>query len=219
MKKTSSTKKTSPKKNTVLVNFILDKSGSMTSVRDATISGYNEYIQTLKKDKKSDYELTLTLFDTDVVTILPAPISKISNLTLDFYRPTGMTALYDAVCSTIQGVKEKKGQKVLVVIMTDGLENASQEYTEKDMKKLIKDREKKGNWTFVYLGANQDAYAVAQKYGINQANTVSFNATARGMAASMGTVANNTTFYAASAGGSSANFFSRDDQDILGKTK
>lgn len=204
-----------------IVNFILDKSGSMSSVQDSTISGFNEYIQTLQKDKKSKYEFTLTLFDT--ITSQPhiqKDIKDVPSLNKETYNPDGYTALYDAVCTTIKNTKEAKNQKVLTVIMTDGEENSSKEYTQVEMKNLIEDKEKEGNWKFVYLGANQDSYAAAQKFGINPNNTANFNATARGMNMTMSTMASNTVNFSASSGAAGQNaFFTSTDQDILGNTK
>lgn len=204
-------------KSKTIVNFILDESGSMQSVKDSTVSGFNEYIDTLKKDKKSDYEFTLTLFNT--VTRQPILKKSVKEVGKLDFSPDGMTALYDAVCTTIKGVKEKKNQKVITVIMTDGEENSSKEYSEKDMKSLIKEREKKGNWTFVYLGANQDSYKVAQKYGISTMNVSNYNATGAGVSATMRSVASNTVCYAASASSATQDFFSKEDQDLLNKTK
>ena len=202
-----------------LVNFILDKSGSMSSVREATISGFNEYVGTLKKDKKSQYEFSFTLFDTDIIASEAIPVSKVADLTPGLYNPSGNTALYDAVCSTIKDVKEKKGQKVITIIMTDGEENSSKEYTEVQMKALIDERTKKGNWTFVYLGANQDSYAKAQKYGISSMNASNFNSTSAGVGATMRSVASNTAMYAQSNLSQTADFFSKEDQDKLNNAK
>lgn len=207
-------------KNKTIVNFILDKSGSMGTVKDATISGFNEYIDTLKKDKKNRYEFTLTLFDTNVTKPVKAePIDKVPKLNKETYNPDGWTALYDAVCKTIKDVRVSKGDKAIAVIMTDGAENSSKEYTIQTMTKLIKEREKKGNWTFIYLGANQDAYAVGQNFGMAVGNITNFNATARGMGATMVTLANNTMMYAASNLSTTDSYFSKEDQDKLGKTK
>lgn len=207
------------KKTSTIVNFILDKSGSMSSVREATISGFNEYIGTLKKDAKADYEFTLTLFDTKITRpFIGENIKAVDELTATEYNPDGNTALYDAVCSTIRGVKEKKGQKVITIIMTDGQENASKEYTEKDMKALITEREAQGNWKFVYLGANQDSYAVAQKYGISHGAISNFNATKRGIGASMATMATATVNYAQVVD-NTADFLSQSQQDNLNSTK
>lgn len=203
-----------------MVNFILDKSGSMESVRDATISGFNEYLGTLRKDRKSEYEFTLTLFDTLMSSpVLSQPLDKVKDLTRETYVPNGMTALYDAVCSAIRVVVEKKDQKVVFIIMTDGEENSSKEHDRAKMKELIEERTKKGNWTFVYLGANQDSYANAQKMGIKTMNTSNFNSTPVGMAAAMRSVADNTVAYAASSGGQTNAFFSRDAQDAMEDAK
>lgn len=203
---------------TTIVNFILDKSGSMGMVREATISGFNEYIQTLKKDKKNKYKFTLTLFDTEVSTpVENTDIKDVEDLTAKTYSPDGMTALYDAVCSTINGVKAKKDQKVLTIIMTDGQENSSKEYTEKEMKKLVDEKTKDG-WKFVYLGANQDSYATAQKFGVATADIANFNATGTGVLRSMSMMATNTTAYAGSAD-NNATFFTAADQKELENTK
>lgn len=207
-------------KKKTIVNFILDKSGSMSSVQDATISGFNEYVGTLKKDAKSDYEFTLTLFDTE--TTMPyegVAISKVKDLDSKSYVPNGNTALYDAVCRTIKGVKATKGQKVLTIIMTDGEENSSQEYKDTHMKELIAEKEKEGNWTFVYLGANQDSYAKAAQYGFSAMNTSNFHATTAGTGSAMRMMAANTVSFAAQASSNTSSFLSKDDQDLLEKTK
>lgn len=178
--------KTTPKK-LVLVNFILDKSGSMSTVKSATISGFNEYIQNLRNDKKVDYKLTLTLFDTKVEKLYDAkPLKDIKNLTEDTYGPSGMTALYDAACHAIKEVKNEKNYKrVITVIMTDGEENSSVEYTEETFKKLI---DEKRDWTFAFLGANQDSYAKAQRYGIHGTQAMNFTASSIGVGNAINTL-------------------------------
>lgn len=210
------------KVNKTIVNFILDQSGSMMSVRDATISGFNEYLETLLADKKNKYEFTLTLFDTETKSVVKGALLKdVEKLTVESYKPGGMTALYDAVCKTINGVEADKGDNVLTIIMTDGQENSSKEYTQVEMKKMIEEREKKGNWTFVYLGANQDSYAVAQQYGITSGNTVNFSATGTGMTAAMRNVATSSVMYAATAssGGGGGAFFTTSAKNDIENTK
>lgn len=204
-------KKTLTKKKSVLVNFILDKSGSMQSVKSATISGANEYIQSLKNDKKVDYKLTLTLFDTNVSKLFDnQPLSNVDAFTESNYVPNGMTALYDAVCTTIKEVKEKKGQKVITVIMTDGEENSSKEYDEKALKALI---DEKMNWTFLFMGANQDSYATAQKYGIHADNTMNFAATNLGVRSAMNVMVSATSNSSCSA--STSGFLARQKNVII----
>lgn len=197
-----------------LINFILDKSGSMDSVLDATISGFNEYLATLKKDKKVEYEFSFTLFDTIVEQRnVESKLKLIKKLDRESFVPSGMTALYDAVCKTIKDV-DYDG-KVITVILTDGGENSSREYNMETMRSLIKEKEKTGKWTFVYMGANQDSYAVAQNYGFATGNITNFKATTRGMGAAFTTMAMNTSSLANSEGDITLDFFSVEDQSKL----
>jgi hypothetical protein len=200
-------------KKEVLVNFILDKSGSMETIKDSTISGFNEYIQTLKKDK-NNYNFTLTLFDTNIETPFKnKAIKDIKELTRETYNPNGNTSLYDAVCSTIKSVKESKNQKIVTIIMTDGQENSSREYNQTHMKELIKEKESKGNWSFVYLGANQDSYLMAQSFGIPQGNAVNFTASSAGMTRAMNTISTATCSYASASSNSTNAFFASGTTD------
>jgi hypothetical protein len=112
-------------------------------------------------------------------------------------------------------IKEKEGQKVINIIMTDGEENSSREYTEVQMKALIKEREDKGNWSFVYLGANQDSYVAAQRFGIPIQNTSNFCASTAGVRATMDMLANNTKTFAVSTTNATNCFFAVADQSKL----
>lgn len=201
-------------KTRTIVNFILDKSGSMSSIQRATISGFNEYIQTLKNDKESNYEFTLTLFDTGVTVSEPKVIQDVKELNSETYMPNGGTALYDAVCSTILKTVPSKGDKVVTVIMTDGEENASREYKLADMKKMIEAREKMGNWTFVYLGANQDSYQEAAKFGIAYGNTANFHATSAGAGGVFRGMGMATTAYSCSAATTTDSFLVKNKEEI-----
>ncbi len=110
-------------------------------------------------------------------------------------------------------------EKQLVIIMTDGYENSSKEYSQIEMKKLIEELTGKGNWTFVYLGANQDAYAEARKYGIPTGNTVTFNATGKGMRSSMTNTAGATMDYAASMNSNTTAFYSAEQRKDIEEAK
>lgn len=205
-----------------LVVFILDKSGSMMSCKDATISGFNEYINTLKKDKKISYSMSFTLFDTLFTErYTNEPLKAVEELSTKNYVPDGMTAMYDAIGHTLSATEKtlKKEQKVLCVIMTDGQENSSKEYTDKGIKDVIAKLEKTGKWSFVFLGANQDSWLVGQKFGLAAMNVADFNATGAGVQATMQTMATNTAFFAQSASAQTRGYFSKEDQDNLGKTK
>ena len=212
------TKKAGAIKSETLVNFILDKSGSMSSVQDSTISGFNEYVDTLKKDGNK-YSFSLVFFDTEVKqTYNNKPIKEVEKMTRENYIPDGMTALYDAVCKTIKDVQGtvKDNQKVLTVIMTDGEENSSKEYSQAQLKSLIADMEKTGKWSFVFLGANQDSWANAQKIGVSQMNTSNFAATDAGVKMAMHTMAANTRAFAGNDLLATSAFFSQADQRNLG---
>ena len=175
-------------------------------------------MNTLKKDGNK-YSFSLTLFDTVIVRLATnKPIDEIKNLDKESYKPGGMTALYDAVCQTIDDVKNTTtpDQKVLTVIMTDGEENSSKEYSQEQLKAKIKELEK-GNWSFVFLGANQDSWANAAKFGIPTMNAANFVATSAGVAKTMSTLASNTTMFASAGDGATSKFFSTTDQSHLMK--
>lgn len=199
-----------------VVTVILDKSGSMGDVRQATIEGFNEYLAGLARDMPGAM-LGLTLFNHAVDTRVPEPVSNIHPLDVESYYPAGSTSLYDAVCGTLKDLKNKvaKDQKSLVVIITDGMENTSTKYTEKDLAKLIKELEAKGNWTFVFLGANQDAFATAGAWGVSKGNVANFNATAAGVGATFQAMSVSSAAYMRSADSNTKQFYTKDQQDNL----
>lgn len=162
----------------VLVNVILDKSGSMASKLNDVIEGFNAYIDGLAKEDKVDYLLSLTLFDTVVAyRDIAIPLSRIHKLDHDSYRPGGNTALNDAIGATVRKVESDhpRVDKVVTVIMTDGEENSSREWSLNAVKALIEQKEKEGIWTFVFLGAAPDAWAQGRAYGIPAANVAQYD--------------------------------------------
>lgn len=208
------------------VVFILDNSGSMQTIQKSTINGFNEYIQDLKKNKEINYKFSLTLFNTDLELVhISKDIKDVEELTVESYHPNGMTALYDAVCTTVKKVekKTKPNQNTIVVIMTDGEENSSHEFDKRDMSSLIKKLEKTGKWSFVYMGANQDAYQNAQNYGIRMDNAINLNASATGMRSAFSNLSNATFVYASAGGGGGAvnknAFFSAEAKNDIENTK
>ena len=166
-----------PKKgDSILINFVLDKSGSMQVVRAATIDGFNEFL-TAQRAEGGEASLTLTMFDTAFYEVCRGvPLREVPEMDAGNYVPDGCTALYDAIAHTIRiaddHVKKlrKKPDQVLFVITTDGEENSSQEFDRTRIFQMIKDREQRG-YEFVYLGANQDAYAEAHAVGVSPGNT------------------------------------------------
>lgn len=153
------------KKTTVCL--VLDETGSMGAIRDQTISGYNEYKNGLK-----NVLFTLVKFNSSKVeTVHDAiPIKDVSDLTRETYIPNELTPLYDAVGKTITGLKGKNG---ILIILTDGHENASVEYSQKQIFDMVTEMKEKG-WQVVFLGADQDAWAASQVMGIDRGSTMSF---------------------------------------------
>jgi hypothetical protein len=149
------------------VCLVLDETGSMTTIRDQTISGYNEYKNGLK-----NVLFTLVKFNSSKVEMVHdgTPIKDVPDLTRETYTPSDLTPLYDAVGKTITGLKGKKG---ILVILTDGQENASVEYSQKQIFDMVTEMKEQG-WQVVFLGADQDAWAASQVMGIDRGNTMSF---------------------------------------------
>jgi uncharacterized protein YegL len=163
-------------KQRVLVNVILDKSGSMSTKVQDVIGGFNVYLDELAKEPAVDYGFSLTLFDTVVEMKYKAvPLAEVAKLDDATYRPSGNTALLDAIGNTVQTVSTDGFDKTITVIMTDGEENSSREWTSQAIRELIKNKEAAGNWTFVFLGANLDAFAQGANLGVPMANAVRYD--------------------------------------------
>lgn len=163
--------------------YVLDESGSMGVVRQQVISGYKEYIESLKKNTVAGNKFSLTKFHNDINRVHTGiDVSTIPELTEATYVPDKMTALYDAIGITIRDTEAELAKlpngndyAILMVINTDGQENASKEFTAiSQIQKLIKEKEATGRWTFIYVGANQDAWAAGASIGISQRNIAGY---------------------------------------------
>lgn len=147
------------------IAFILDRSGSMQDVKSATISGFNEYIERLKRDDP-EATLQLALFDTEGIDVAESRKARdIVPLNDKTYIPRANTPLWDAVGKVVSESQDNGDTAYLVVILTDGQENSSREWDRKKLAALIKERESTGRWTFAYLGSNQDAWQEAAQFG------------------------------------------------------
>jgi len=152
--------------------FLLDRSGSMETCWDDTIGGYNSFV---KDQAEFGGTMTLVQFDHEyLVTYSKTPMDKVVPLTRETYKPRGSTALLDAIGRTIKEWKEETAPTV--IILTDGIENASHSFTKPHIKDLIELKTKDG-WQFVYLGANQDAFAEAGSMGIAPTCTMNYEGT------------------------------------------
>ena len=178
-------KKTTIKKNQEKMEliFILDKSGSMGGLESDTIGGFNSMLEKQKKAKNRNTYVTTVLFDNEYKLLYShTSISEVKPLTEKEYSPGGTTALLDAIGRTISQVKSEqarlsskdKAKKVLFVIITDGMENASKEYNITTVKNLIKTQNKSEKWEFIFLGANIDAIGTAKNLGIKESRAVQY---------------------------------------------
>jgi hypothetical protein len=156
----------------------------MGGLEEDTIGGYNSFL----KKQKDNTLVTTVLFDDKYETLYYREnIKKVKKLTQKEYYVRGCTALYDAIGLTINRLKKDvKNEKVLFVITTDGLENASKEYHRDDIKKMI---EKQSKWEFIYLGANIDSYSEGAKIGIKDSNISNYKKTRKGISSMFGGVA------------------------------
>ncbi|MEH7381459.1 vWA domain-containing protein [Bacillus sp. JJ1533] len=168
--------------------FILDKSGSMSGLEADTIGGYNSM---LKKQKKAEGKacVTTVLFNHHYELLHDRiNVKGISPMTEKDYEVSGTTALLDAIGFTIQKInnvqkhtsKEERAEKVLFVITTDGMENASREFTSEKIKKMVQFQKEKYGWEFMFLGANIDAVSTAAEFGIDEDFAVDYHADEQG---------------------------------------
>jgi Mg-chelatase subunit ChlD len=160
-----------------IVTLILDETGSMQSVRGEAVGGVNEYMQTLRGDKESRYRVTLITFNscTKPVTRYEARKAEdVEDLKPGDYSPDCTTPLYDTIAHAILLTAAGKSKKPpILVIMTDGLENASTDYDLSAIKAMIGEKEAQG-WVFVFLAADLDAERIGTEIGITTKTKVAF---------------------------------------------
>jgi uncharacterized protein YegL len=203
-----------PKSRSILINFVLDKSGSMQCIRNATISGFNEFKNDQARESGTAL-MTLTLFDTSFRTVATAvPVAEVRDLKPETYDPQGNTALYDAVGHTLRLTDEyvaaNHPDQVLFVIMTDGEENSSREFSRDAIFRLIEERQRDAGYEFVYLGANQDSYLVGGAMGIRAGRMIDYAATPQAAMDTMHRVSRNVSAHRRFAEKQSPEWFAAD---------
>lgn len=176
------------KKNLTELVFILDRSGSMSGLESDTIGGYNAMLQKQKKEP-GEAIITTVLFD-DKYELLHDRINLrgIEPITDKEYYVRGSTALLDAVGKTINKIgnvqkhtaEEEHAEHVMFVITTDGMENASREFTYEKVRQMIEQQKSKYGWEFLFLGANIDAISTAERFGISKDRATNYNADSEG---------------------------------------
>ena len=171
------------KKGLTELVFILDRSGSMSGLESDTIGGYNGLLEK-QKQEEGEAAITTVLFD-DHVELLHDRISLrgVAPITEKEYFVRGSTALLDAIGKTISKIgnaqkhtaEEERAERVLFVITTDGMENASREYSLKLVREMIERQKTRYGWEFLFLGANIDAAETAESFGIHRDMAVNYN--------------------------------------------
>jgi uncharacterized protein YegL len=175
------------KNKTTIYHLILDRSSSMSDCRTETIAGFNTQLNTIKElqDTYSNQKflVSLTIFNHQVNHLISNKlINKIKSLNLETYHPRGTTALLDAIGESINIIDNKfaeqieaKQVSVVVVVLTDGYENASVNYGYQNISSLIKEKEYSDQWTFSFIGADINAMHAARNLNIREENIISFN--------------------------------------------
>lgn len=176
------------KKNLTELVFILDESGSMAGLTADTIGGFNSLIDK-QKNEEGEAFVTTVFFSNESKTVHDRlPVGKVPKLTNKEYVPSGCTALLDAVGDTIRHIadihkyarEEDRPEKTLFVITTDGMENASRRFTQREIKKMITKEQEEYGWEFLFLGANIDAAETADSMGIRAENAVEYHSDCEG---------------------------------------
>ena len=182
--------------------FILDKSGSMSGLESDTIGGFNAMIKRQQKETEGAALVSTILFDDESQVLHDRiPLADVKPLTEEDYFVGGCTALLDAVGDALKHIKkihkyvreEDRPTKTIFIITTDGMENASERFTYKQVKQLIEAQKELG-WEFIFLGANIDAPEVAEHLGIDRRRAVNYHSDKLGTQKAYGAMSNFVSF-------------------------
>jgi hypothetical protein len=201
------------------ISIVLDRSGSMSSVRDDTIGGFNTFIKA-QRELPGSCNVSLVQFDDHYESLYTAkPVKDAPFLNTESYVPRASTALLDAIGRTITDTGARlsaipeadRPGKVIFVILTDGQENASREFTRERVFEMIKLQREVYKWDFVFLGANQDAIQTGTALGMAAGSTMTYASNTRGTKSAFLAASN----YAARArsGESAVSFTAEDRQE------
>lgn len=176
------------KNNITELVFILDRSGSMSGLEKDTIGGFNAMIEKQKKEEGECFVSTVLFDNTTEVLHDRIKLSEIKPMTDNDYTVRGCTALMDALGGAVKHIrnihkysrKEDVPENTIFVITTDGMENASRNYSSADVKAMIEEQKEKYGWEFLFIAANIDAVETAAKYGISEDRAVNYRPDAAG---------------------------------------
>ncbi len=201
-------------KDATHITILLDRSGSMQSIKSSVVEGINSFVF---QQKKVPGECTLTLVQFDDVerseiVFDRKDLAEVPLLTEYSFEPRGCTPLHDAMALEITRLgkelssmpEETRPSRVLFVIMTDGLENASTDHSGESVKKMVEKQNSQYNWQFIFLGANQDAVLTASSLGIPGSRAMTFAAGKAGVRGTYGAVGQTVSAYRVSDPGATA---------------
>jgi len=204
------------KKKTTHAVFVLDRSGSMSGLEGATIEGFNSQLDTLAGASGNVF-VSCVQFDAPAgpeVLYRRVAVAEAPRLTRETFVPRGATPMLDAVAVAIGIADEEAAETaVLVITVSDGMENTSCEETWESLAAKVKGRQGRGNWTFAYIGANQDLSEVSQRLYIPIGNTMTYAATAHGTRAAYTASAAASAAMASSQTLSSTNYFGKGERN------
>jgi uncharacterized protein YegL len=175
------------KNKKTIYHFVVDQSGSMSGSEEPTIEGFNSQLKTIRDLKQefpeNEYVVSVTFFEDEVMDVIKfANIDQISLLTRESYRPGGLTALLDGIGRSIVAIRNRFEEElkrdeasVVIIILTDGGENASKFYTRHVISEMIKELDATGKWTFSFLGAGLDAVSASANLNIRRENIMSYD--------------------------------------------
>jgi len=214
------------KKGLTYIIFVIDRSGSMSSIKKDMIGGFNSFIKAQRDSNIGDCRVFAYQFDTEYSTIFEnLDVNKVADLTDATYQPRGGTALYNSLGKTINDIGAKlaalseseRPEKVLVVTITDGEDNSTLtnfpeavQYNAEKVKGMVTHQTEVYKWDFAYIGANQDAWAVGGSMGV--ANNLNYVADSHGTAVAFDNLTKSTLRYR-SAAPATAFAFNREDED------
>lgn len=174
--------------NKTSIGVIIDRSGSMSSLVADTIGGFNTFLSE-QKALPGEADLTLVLFDNEYLVVHDGiKLADVPDLDRTTYVPRGSTALRDAIGRTINVMRadisakpeDKRPGKVILLIITDGEENASKEYTADQIHKMLGEVQMNQGWEVTYFGANQNTQVVGQTMNLDAASSISYDSTSSG---------------------------------------
>ena len=187
------------------VCFVLDESGSMEICRDATIDGFNEQVNAVRQNAKAGGKTSVSMFrfgcppnSSPQESYFDKSVSDLLRISRETYSPFGNTPMYDAIglaLTRLETLPQTDNTGFLVIVVSDGQENASRKWTSARLAEKVKALQNTGKWTFVYIGANQDLTKVQETFGLHAGNMMGYNSTVIGTQSMYDASVQNTASY------------------------